>query len=286
MFSTDRHGKIPSGALQILVFSFLSLIGTIRSATADTLCSTTSLTNLMGTTCDIGSLQFTFGGFTSQNSTFDSGTGTTTFLTAPSASAFQFSPTSTGFSLSFSGGPLSVSSTSVISSLQVASFTYNVVDLNPGSGNVHDIFTALGASGGVLSSAGVSGFSFALYQGSLCGPVTCIFGGRSVEDNLGVPLILNLDVPDVPNPSLACSQQTAQCFSSGHGTLEIFALSANGGNSASWDGTPTTFTFVTSRFIDPAPEPSSLLLVGSGLLCSLTFVCRKRSHVLHFSAGV
>jgi hypothetical protein len=61
-------------------------------------------------------------------------------------------------------------------------------------------------------------------------------------------------------------------FSVIQGQALPFLLLASNGDSASWDGTPTTFTFTA---VFPAPESSSLLLLGT-VTIGLGASARKR----------
>jgi hypothetical protein len=223
-------------------------------------CQSGSLSNLIGTTCNVGHLQFTFGS-----------------MSGEPASDFSFVPVSDGFTLTFTGGPLSVSSAPGSGETEDAALlTYMVFDLNPVTGaRMHDIFTSIGVSGGALSTTGTTGYSQAFYQGSVCGPHACIYGGLASEDDIGTITSYSLNTASPLNPKQPCSEQPRACFNPGSGILEPFVVGANGGNSASWDGSPTTFTWGTTTYHDPAPEPSSLVLFGTGLAGAIGILRRK-----------
>ncbi len=73
-------------------------------------CRSANLADIIGTTCNIGHVEFTFQDFYSQNFAFDSDTGTYLYNTPWSASDFYFVPFwpfwqgGLGFELLFGGG--------------------------------------------------------------------------------------------------------------------------------------------------------------------------------------
>ena len=70
---------------------------------ADVACSSGNLSGLVGTTCDIGSLQFTFQGLYGANYTYDSVSSSYMYGTAKTASDFTFTAFGDGFSLGLTG---------------------------------------------------------------------------------------------------------------------------------------------------------------------------------------
>lgn len=80
-------------ALLLLVFAV--------PAKADTVCDAANFSSIVGTTCSIGSLTFTFNGF------YSFGGGWT-------ASSLFFTPATNGFTLDFLGGPQSIAANNAV----------------------------------------------------------------------------------------------------------------------------------------------------------------------------
>ena len=68
-------------------------------AMADSLCTAGSYSTIQGTTCDIGSLQFTFGSLGGANYSYDPSTGLYVYDSSWTDSDLSFTPTATGFTL-------------------------------------------------------------------------------------------------------------------------------------------------------------------------------------------
>jgi hypothetical protein len=215
-------------------------------ALAETLCSAGNLSGLMGTTCDIGDLQFTFTSFMSM----DTATGTPW-----SPSNFTFTPVSTsltnGFTLTFDGGPQSITAPAGADVADDAELSYLV-----GTLNTEDI-TSESVTGGATSASG-STFSVAEYTGETH------TGGLVVSEDVGTVQeggkVTHFDFPfnrGIP-------------FRGGFGDAFPFELFARDGASAAWDGLPTTYTYTT------APEPDSLLLLSIALVSLGGFALRSR----------
>jgi hypothetical protein len=245
------------------VFSIglLGLLAWAPSASA-TSCSVGALSSVIGTTCDIGNLQITFGGFFSDGLNFDAGASTNTPTAGLPISDFSFTPTSNGFSIGFSGtSPVTVNSPDSEADgsyvTDEAGLHYQVTDTAPGG-----LITGMGISGGTLSTTSTSSSDqlyIADYLDQICADTTdtnCAGAVAGSVNGTSIP-------PEAMNTNLTP-------FGTGlDGVAEIFDLQADStgstpGGSASWDGTtPTTFTFDT---VTQTPEPGSGALFGAGLL--------------------
>jgi hypothetical protein len=246
-----------SRAVSLSLFSAL-LAG---PAFADTVCGSGNLSGLIGTTCDIGSLQFTFTSLGIVNYSYDTATQTYTYPTQWSASDFTFTSLSNGFTLGFAGGQSLTPASNTVEEDKAILF-YNVVDLN---GNI----VGESVSGGLLTASGLGfGSGFAEYVGSTYDATNSnnFVGSYAGEGQSG-------------GSALSVFGQTVVSgspFSSGYGVADPFWLGACCGGSASWDGAPTVFTFATTA---PVPEPSSLLLLGAVLLGMGRFALARRKRV-------
>lgn len=225
-------------------------------------CVSENLATLIATTptCNIGSIQFTFDGVAATNFVYDYGTKITTPGTAYTASDFTFTPVSNGFTLTFDGGPQSITGPANGYAQDNFNLLYSAVDTT-GS------FTGESVTGGTLTATG-STHSEADYTGDLCSDVACdsdAYGYNEIVQYLGAQNQYNsedgLSGPPFSNGA-------------GGGNNYPFYLEADfGGSTATWDGTPTTFTYDT---VSPTPEPTTMLLFATGLLGILLTSRKKR----------
>lgn len=220
----------------------VSLIFLAGPASANSACVAGNFSSVDGTTCDIGTLQFTF-------------TGTQSFGGGWNASNLFFTPTADGFTFTFLGGPQSLTESN----------PYPYLD---------DVFDELGvnytvvALQGFLDGVGVSsnatfgatGFSSFATNGLISSPPA---GDAGIAASCGVQLgilpppppvcgLTNFDFPAAnPHPTTAS------------GSATVFDLIAANGT-AFWSGSPTTFSFSTESSM---PEPSSVPMLGIGFIC-------------------
>ena len=228
--------RAPSHCALILIVLVLSA----SPALADSDCAAGSLSTVMGTTCNIGSLQFTFSDYTASSWT---------------PSNFTLTPVSNGFTLSFDGGAQSITGPTSSISYDYFELYYYVTDLT-------GVLTGESVSGGeLLTSGGTSIPPFAEYYGYTC-PL-----GSDCETRIGAFADSN------GGPT---SYAYGDPFSSGYAYAAPFSLEAGFGATASWDGTPTTFTYTST----PVPEPGSLLLFATGLASLAGLVRQKIRGVL------
>ena len=245
------------GFLAVLICGMFGMVWS-PAASADSVCPSGNLSGLMDTTCDIGSLQFTFVTLFGYNYSYDFSTQTYTYGTQWTASNFTFTPVSNGFTLAFDGGPQSITAPlgSNFSSYNGANLYFLIADLN-------GMISGINVTGGTLSATGNTS-SNASYFGEVCGGTSCLenklVGGTQTTQNGGTQYTENLQF------------QIGSLFSSGAGLVSPFDLYALNGDSASWDGTPITYTLDSVPVA--TPEPGSLLLLCTGLLGMATIRLR------------
>lgn len=202
-----------------------------------TTCSTTSLDNVLGTSCSIGKVSFAF--------TADSFTGV-----GVSASSILFSPDASnllapGFLLS---GPFQLAADGLgESSTQSFSFFWMPAILDPA-------FQITGATALLINPAV---------------PPAPNFGFISGGNNLGFTNATFQTGGPVVNPSTATISQSLLKFPDGYfGTLSVVDGSGNGA-SAAVDAMEHQYN------LSVVPEPSNLLLLAVGLFCIVGLKTRR-----------
>jgi hypothetical protein len=242
----------------VVLAAFLTLT---PPAFADTLCSSGTLDSVIGTTCDIGSFQFTFTGWNAENLLAREAPYTPPFeydySPGPPASEFNFMPISNGFTISGSVQVVGPGNSEYLLN-ETGTLSYTIADLAGVIVGENVTGTGFAATGTGASFAGDGGFSAnsggwnqvgGEYTEWQQGGVQWADSGQCVASTqmncVGPPLILG-------DP-----------FPSGSGTATAYDLEADSPtDSATWDGT-ATFTFTDEPTFANAPEPSSFLLLGT-----------------------
>lgn len=254
-----KHAFTP-GLLRLYLSALLFAIAWPPSATAQSMCVSGPLSSIANTTCDIGSLQYSFGSASGTVSIEPWG-GSTVDITHWSDSDFTFAPVSNGFGLSFLGGPQSITAATSAGMFDYAFLPFTVAVLDP-----TQQLTSMGISGGTLSASGS-------YASSASYDMGCLNVSGSVYN----------DVSDVEGSFSSSSSPTYVFPTDSYGITSLqsvqcqatpFFLYAANGSTAGWDGTDTTFTF-NSAPTPPTPEPGSLVLFGTGLVALLGAARRK-----------
>ena len=241
---------------RVLCLFGLALVGLAflaAPASADTACVAGNFSTIAGTTCDIGSLQFSFGSISGVNEIYDFSTYSYTYYATWGNSDFGFTPADHGFTLTFLGGPQSITAPQDGTADDFALLSYTVADLN-----LNEWIWGVSISHGVISASG----NFGYFSGGFD-----VFGYHWSAVDF---------VSSVPNQSYSV-QSPPQSYHSDSQDAFPFVLRPVRGGSGAWDGTPTTFTYSTSSVYipTPIPEPSSVLMLSTGLVSLVALVRRK-----------
>ena len=250
--------------LKVLFLCVVSFLCCCSLAWGGEVCVAGPVSGLIGTTCDIGVVEFTFTQFNDQAVNMPSW----------SASDFSFIPLSNGFTLTFDGGPQTTVGKAApppwnpsyldVGETAGLDFTFQVT--NPGLQ-----IGSLGIAGGALSM-GTHPWS------SLFGEDIAEYSWDMLSTSWPSSGLWVWDECILPN---YCPTYTAGShfppLTSGIGSavpLELWSVAdgvaAYGG--ASWDGAPTNFTFSTAT----VPEPGTMLLFSTMMLGFSPFLRVKR----------
>jgi hypothetical protein len=209
------------------------LVGLAAPAFADTVCKVGNLSSLMGTTCDIGGLQFSFTSFSSANSTGPAGL----------PSDFTLTPVTNGFTLNFDGGPQSVTAPANGDAFEFVELNYLVSNLDP----VNEFISNMEVNPGIVTVSGPNAEADSRALITTCPGLPCLSG---TEANC-------IAFSGGPQPD--CTFDAGIAIDSGLGTVIPFSLDASNGSTANWGGQPFTVSYTISP--GHVPEPSSLLLL-------------------------
>ena len=223
--------------LGIVEIAVLSCLFFLPKASFATTCSTTSLNNLLGTSCSIGNVSFAF----LADSFSGVGVSVASILFTPDAS----SPLAPGFILS---GPFRVSATGLgQSATESFSFFWMLTALDPA-------FSITAATSLLINPLVPQAPNF----GFISGGNNLGFTNASVQT--GGPFV---------NPSTASISQDLLQFPDAYfGALSVVDGSGKGA-SASVDAMEHQYNLA------PVPEPATLFLLATGLFCLVGLKFRK-----------
>jgi hypothetical protein len=221
-------------------------------ALADSMCTAGSYSTIQGTTCDIGSLQFTFGLLSAQNYSYDASTGSYVYDSSWTASDVSFTPTASGFALGLTN--FDSQSITAPANGSAADYIYIPFSVTALSGEI----VRTTASGGTPSVSSGSNYAVAYPDYVFLSGATGYQQAYSYLEN------------DYGTPFSGQYQYASRSLSSGSVDSYPFYLQAATGGTASITGTTATFDFLTA-----APEPDTCLIAGAALV-GLGLLARKR----------
>jgi hypothetical protein len=220
-------------------------------------CAATDLSVLLngGTTCDIGSLEYTFQGVNNP----------------AGVAGWSFTPLANGFTIAYTLGSITLNGVpNNVTENGPFEVDYRVVALGGAA------ITDVGITCGTLVVAGTATGGFA---SASCKDVFLNLGDAGltpqykVTDTSGVQTTVNV-------PTVSCVPHSPGDCSGGSGQLIVYDLLAQGvGYSASYDPSTTVTSNAT------VPEPNSFFLLGTGLAALLGMARRKGKSFRFRTAG-
>jgi hypothetical protein len=243
--ATARRKEAGMRRIPLLVIALLGFAVLAVPAFADSVCGAGNFSNLVGTSCDIGGLKFTF-------------TGVSSYGGGWTASDLYFTPAAKGFTLSFLGGPQSFSANNP-NPLGNVSFSELGLSFNVSAPQGYYFNGVNVTSAEVFSASGIYAFA----SGGLFAQSTAGGAGRYV-----LCAFNDCDTVSAFYPAMTPYSATASA------DLIVFDLWAGSGT-ASWNGSPSTFTMSLDNNV-PEPNSSVLLALELVIVCGCGFVMRKR----------
>src|SRR5438128_5254606 len=148
-----RHG------ICFLVLVFAAILGA-APASADTACVAGNLSGMIGASCDIGPMRFTFTSIFGESNITNNATGQISNDVEFSANNFYLAPTSNGFTLTFLNGPQLMTEPQGYHAGEDVFLSYNLTILDPGLVVAGETVSSPG-----LSATGNSSYSSATVSG-------------------------------------------------------------------------------------------------------------------------
>lgn len=237
----------------MLVLSFAT------PASANTACVADNLSSILGTSCDIGPLRFTFTSLFSEFNITNNATGQVFDDVKFPASDFYLAPTEKGFNFTFLNGPQLMTESQGYHAGEDVFLFYNLSILDPSLDVIGQSVSSPGisATGSSYSNVSIVGWTTAVYWSQ-------IYGGSVVNDVAGTTSTYPFVYGDGANNPLSPGSPP---YTGVTGVI----MGADNGNLAYWSGSINA-SFTTA----PVPEPSSLLILSVGLLglAALSFLRR------------